>query len=384
MNCTGLEQTAREKKDTGRQVRAMYYSAKSVPANGRLRPGRQPRLRPLTINTAPDLVAAQLMGDNNGLALPQLSGIPAEHLLVTDAQSVIPLAANLVRLNIAPPDLWRDAKHDPMAYIELALAHWIKTHGGEQIRRRFTYHSTLTSSLDEFAQEEEKKRKHLYLTLDTESAGYAVLGPTFDILETLDRRLPQTFFNLFVGGLSKWIRVYDYRDAEERAEMYREMCQGEQDSEEYEFPDVAGCLPACMKEAHLGKEDLSRVRRELTLAPAGQLIDQAMEIERISERAIRPTLSDDMRAELSDANPPVPGLLAVFSPSDAVEACFEEEAQYALETPPEPNLIIPFGPDNARSVQAAFHIFGTVCDVLAASVRLLDMMPGNSEWVVDG
>ncbi len=165
--------------------------------------------------------------------------------------------------------------------------------------------------------------------------------------------------------------------------MYREMCNGERNPEEYEFPDVAGCLPASMKEEPLGKEDLSRLRTQFASTLAGQLIGHAMGIERISDRAVRPALSDEMRGELSDANPPVPGLLAVFSTSDAVEACFEEEAQYALETPPEPNLIIPIEPDDARSVRAAFHVFGTVCDVLAASVRLLDMMPGNSEWVVD-
>jgi len=323
------------------------------------------------------------MGNNNGLILPRLNGIPGEHHLVVDAERAIPLAANLVRLGIAPVERWKEARHDPIFYIQLALADWIEAHGGKAIQRRFTYHATLTSCLDEFAQEERRKNNRLYLTLDTESAGYVVLGPTLELLVGVDRRLPRTFFNLFVGGLSKWVRVYDYRDAEERAEMYREMCTGEENPEECEFPDVAGCLPPSMKEEPLGKEDLNRLRPELGSTPGGQLIDQASEIEEISDRAARPAFSDQMRAELSDANPPVPGLLAVFCTSDAVEACFEEEAQYALETPPEPNLIIPIEPDNARSVRTAFQTFGTVCDVLAASVRLLDMMPGNSEWVVD-
>jgi len=361
----------------------MPYSAGSFPANRRLRPSRRTRVRPAAFNTTPGLVATQLMGNNEGFTLPRLNGIPGEHHLVVDAQRAIPLATNLVRLHIAPAELWKEANRDPIAYIQLALAHWIETHGGEAIRRRFAYCATLTSCLDEFAQEDKQSGNRLYLTLDTESAGYVVLGPTLELLEAVDRRLPRTFFNLFVGGLSKWVRVYDYRDAEERAEMYREMSEGEQNPEEYEFPDVAGCLPASMKEEPLGKEDLSRLRTKFASTLAGQLLDHAVEIERISGQAERPTLSDDVRAELSDANPPVPGLLAVFSTSDAVEACFEEEAEYALETPPEPNLIIPIKPDDARNVRAAFHIFGTVCDVLAAAVRLLEMMPGNSERVVD-
>ena len=37
-----------------------------------------------------------------------------------------------------------------------SLADWIKAHGGEAIRRRFTYHTTLTSCLDEFAEEDKQ------------------------------------------------------------------------------------------------------------------------------------------------------------------------------------------------------------------------------------
>lgn len=360
----------------------MPCSARNFPANRRRRASRQTGVRPFAISSATGLVAAQLMGRNNRLTLPRLDGVPAEHHLVVDAQRLIPLAANLVSLNIAPANLWKKAKHDPITFVQLTLADWIKAHGGEAIQRRFTYHAALTSCVDEFAQEDKQKDNRLYLTLDPESAGYMVLGPTFQVLETIDGRLPRTFFDLFVGGLSKWVRVYDYRDAEERAEMYREMSAGEPNPDEYEFPDVAGCLPASMKEEPLEKEDLSRLRATLGSALAGQLLDHAVEIDRISDRAERPALSEDVRAELFNANPPVPGLLAVFSPYDAVEACFEEEAEYALETTPEPNLIIPIEPNDARSVRTAFRIFGVVCDVLAATTRLLEKMPGNTEGVV--
>src|SRR5713226_6303237 len=146
----------------------MPCSARSVPANRRLRPSRQPRIQPLASNTTPGLVAAHLMGNNNGLTLPRLNGIPGEHHLVVDAERAIPLASNLVRFNIAPAEHWKEAKHEPIAYLQLALAHWIEAHGGEAIRRRFTYHATLTSCLDEFAVEDKQKGNQLYLTLDTE------------------------------------------------------------------------------------------------------------------------------------------------------------------------------------------------------------------------
>jgi len=49
-----------------------------------------------------------------------------------------------------------------------------------------------------------------------------------------------TFFHLFVGALNRWIRVYDFRDAEERAETLRGWAAQEQDADQHELPDVDG------------------------------------------------------------------------------------------------------------------------------------------------
>src|SRR5260370_8063863 len=102
------------------------------------------------------------MGNYKGLTLPRLDGVPAEHHLVVDAQRAIPLAANLVRLNIAPAKLWKEAKHDPITFIQLTLADWIKARGGEAIRKRFTYHAPLTSCVHKFSQHHKQLTNHLY------------------------------------------------------------------------------------------------------------------------------------------------------------------------------------------------------------------------------
>jgi len=77
------------------------------------------------------------------------------------------------------------------------------------------------------------------------------------------------------------------------------------------------------------------------------------------------------------------GLLAVFKSEDAIEGCFEE-AQGMMELTPEPSLIIPLVADQPRSVQTAFRTLGVVCDTLAAASRLIDRMPGNDQWVIQG
>jgi len=64
----------------------------------------------------------------------------------------------------------------------------------------------------------------------------------------------------------------------------------------------------------------------------------------VSAQAKRSELDDDIGQQLSDCNPPLPCLLALFSEADAIEAAFTEEADGMLEVTPEPNLIVPLIP----------------------------------------
>ena len=87
-------------------------------------------------------------------------------------------------------------------------------------------------------------------------------------------------------------------------------------------------------------------------------------------------MDEAAREEMSDSNPPVPALLAVFEKHDAIEACFEE-AQTMLEVPPEPNAILPFDGTNVSSVRRAFEGLADMTQTLARASDLIDMLPGN-------
>ena len=54
-----------------------------------------------------------------------------------------------------------------------------------------------------------------------------------------------------MGSLNRWVRVYDYQDAEERVDMLREWYEGEENPEQYEVPDIEGCTPKCLREPPL-------------------------------------------------------------------------------------------------------------------------------------
>jgi hypothetical protein len=352
---------------------------------GKSRRGKRPLVQRNTSDSASRVVAApDLMGSGDSLALPRLDGVPVEHSLCAGDEPSVVLAKTLLKLDIAVSEDWEKAKRDPTAYIGLTLARWIARHGVEAIKRRFDLTAAITSLLDDYTDRDPVNPNLLYLTVDASSSGYVVLSSTLELLEKAHPRLPATFFHLFVGALNKWIRVYDYRDAEERVAMMREWIEGEPDEDQYEIPDVAGCIPSCMKARPIGHRSLRDRMSQVKGREAKSLLDGAMELARISEQADRPELTDEMREEMGDMNSPLPGLLAVFKSEDAIEGCFDEEAQGMMELTPEPSLIIPLRADHPGSVQAAFHTLGVVCDTLAAASRLIDRMPGNDQWVIQG
>jgi hypothetical protein len=207
-------------------------------------------------------------------------------------------------------------------------------------------------------------------------------GPTLELLEKVHPQLPATFFHLFVGALNAWIRIYDHRDAEERAETLREWAAQEPDADQYEIPDVQGAIPACMRQAALDEGKLARVKDKIKEPQATKLVEAVIALDRVSAQAKRPEIDDNIGQQLSDCNPPLPCLLALFAEGDSIEGGFNEEADGMLEVTPEPNLIIPFDPTHTKSVRDAFHVFGVTCETIAAASRLIDLMSGNDKWVI--
>jgi hypothetical protein len=210
----------------------------------------------------------------------------------------------------------------------------------------------------------------------------AAFGPTLQLLESVHPQLPATFFHLFVGALNGWLRVYDHRDAGDRVEMLREWIAQEGDAEQYEIPDVEGSIPLCMRQTTLSKAELAHLKDNINDPLAQTLVNAVFDLHHLSAQVERPELDDNIREKLSDCNPPLPCLLNIFAEGDAIAACFDEEAQGMMEVEPEPNLIIPFDPTDKDSVQSTFHMFGVACQTIAAASRVIDLMPGNDQWII--
>ena len=202
----------------------------------------------------------------------------------------------------------------------------------------------------------------LYLIVDPDSAAFALLNPVLELLERIHPRLPATFFTHFAGSLNRWVRVYDYHDAEERVDMLREWYEGEENPEQYEVRNIEGCTPKCLKERPLSLPGLKLLSRCIRSREVRALVSGLLELCRISQQAKRPEFTEDMGEQLMDSNPPLPCLLAAFSAGNAVVGCFDDEAQTAMEVTPQPNLIIPLKLSDPTSVRQGFRTLGVVCD----------------------
>jgi len=173
------------------------------------------------------------------------------------------------------------------------------------------------------------------------------------------------------------MRVYDYRDALERVEILREWAEGEGDQEQYEFPDVEGCVPPSMKLKLLSVKHVQRIAGSINDPLTRQLLEAALHLNRISRKLSRPEISEETREAFMDSNPPLPALLIGFKRHDAMSACFDDESQAFLEATPEPNLIVEINPAGCASVRRAFDTLAVLCETMAAASRLAALLPGN-------
>src|SRR5258708_4930471 len=156
--------------------------------------------------------AEHLMPKGSGLTIPRLDGVPREHQLWQSEQAAARTAAAFLRAGLASEEDWYRAQGNPFDFVKLTLNRWLAAHWATEIQEEFRLHLTLSTSLDRyFTDQEPTATSELYLTIEPESAGYVVLGPTLRMLETIHPRLSGTSAHTPLGALDSSARACHWR-----------------------------------------------------------------------------------------------------------------------------------------------------------------------------
>lgn len=95
----------------------------------------------------------------------------------------------------------------------------------------------------------------LVVTIECGSAGYLKIGPAIAALEEEGAGLGAAFYWTLIYALYRVMRIYDHDDALQYEERMREYAEeDEENSEQYEFPEVEKALPECIQKT-LKKDD---------------------------------------------------------------------------------------------------------------------------------
>lgn len=265
-----------------------------------------------------------------------------------------------------------------LGYLDRTLERWIQRHSGDVARDEFSLDSTLSSTPNSYSSED-LDPKQLYLTVGANAAGYIVIGPALDLLKRVDPGLPVTFYRLVVDASGRWVRTYDYIDALERVETWKDWIEGEENADEYEIPDVEGSIPPEMKEEPLKMGSLDPLMMGLKDQTVRRLVQAALDLDRFSLTSEPPEISEATQEAFMDSNPPLPGLVVSFKRQDAIMGCFDEESEAMLGVTPEPSFLAEIDPAAAMSVRQAFDSLATLSKTLAAGSRLIALLPGNNK-----
>ena len=329
------------------------------------------------------------------VTFPRLKGIRWRYCTRWDEGPAAVLGMSLLRLGICQPNDWSGSAVD---FVERGFKRFCSQNHVAAAKKVWVGDLRITDSLFELTEQErnqvEAEREgmtdHLYLVGDYEAASSIPIGATLARLESEHPLLPAAFYQVFTTNLYKWMRAYDYLHGQEHAETWMEDLSDEE-LESSVYRKVGMEIPACIKR-HSKTFKYSRARSLLEeIRPhttvARELIRHLLEMDthgRGHEHAWPGQISakdvpgiDDW---LMDAENSRPGCLITWYENDAINACFDEEAQHMGENGPcQPNVALPIHLDRpAKKVdeeaRSVFDHASAMLRSLAAAAKIVEII----------
>ena len=300
---------------------------------------------------------------------------------------------SLLRLGICRPSDWSGSAVD---FVERGFSRFCRENGAAEAKKVWVGDLSISDCLFELTEQErnqteagrEEPAQQLFLIADYEAAASIPIGATLECLKAVDKLLPAAFYHVLIANLYKWMRVYDYLDAQEHAEMWMEdMSDEELEASVYRRVPVE--IPDCIKE-HF---------KRLTQAGARALLEQIRPRRSALRQLIQYTLEMDASGQghehawpghltekdvpgigdwLMDAESSRPGCLITWYEGDAINACFDEEAQHMGENGAcQPNVAIPIHLDQSpkkldKQVKRMFDHARAMLRSLASGAKVVE------------
>ena len=329
------------------------------------------------------------------VTFPRLKGVRWRYCTRWDEGPAAVLGMSLLRLGICRADDWSGSAVD---FVERGFRRFCSQNRAVDAKRVWVGTLRITDSLFELTEQERNQIEagrecvtdHLYLIGDYEAAASIPIGATLARLEAEHPLLPAAFYQVFTNNLYRWMRVYDYIDGQEHAETWMEDLS-EDELEASVYRKVEWEIPASIK-AHT---------KTLKYRRAKNLLQEIRPYTGVAREAIRHLLEMDAHGQgqehawpghisesdvpgidewLMDAENSRPGCLITWYENDAINACFDEEAQHMGENGPcQPNVALPIhlnkpSKELDEEVRRVFdHASAMLCS-LASAAKIVELI----------
>jgi hypothetical protein len=292
------------------------------------------------------------------------------------------LCAALVREGLAGPETWRRCEDSAQVFAERAIMESIGEERLNLLQRNVEYHLSVSDVAERDGEDKLLGNGRLAATIESSGCGFLKIGPAIAALEAEAPGLGAAFYWTLTYALYRVMRIYNHEDALEYEERMHEYAEdGEENHEQYEFPEVEKALPECIQQTLVSGDHrvfILKARRLLREHMTGQYcswIERLRTIERLS-RSRQPT-DVCFREDGGYDTIPLPSLLVAFKEHDAVVACFDEESQYMLEGSAEPTLGVVFSPQKPEEVRRALRVVGRF---IALNHELFQLVEAIQNW----
>jgi hypothetical protein len=316
-------------------------------------------------------------------ALPTPANVPTAYSHEFNAELLYDLCAALVREELAGLETWQKCEESAMAFAQDAILECIGEERLKLLGRNEEYHLTVSDVAERNGAEALLGQGSLAITIECGGSGFLKIGPAIEALEEDADGLGAAFYWTLTYALYRVMRIYNHDDALAYEERMKEYAEDEEDSEQYEFPEVERALPECIQKTLSGeyRTRTTAARKLLSRHNKGKYrswIEKLRNIERLSR--LRLPSDDSFREDGGYDTIPLPSLLVTFKEHDAIAACFDEESQYMLEGSAEPMLGVMFSPRKPAEVR---RVLLTVSRFVALNSELFQLVEEFAEWEKD-